>query len=134
MSNSFRDLDDEELVEEYEALAENGGTTLAFDMVEQEMVERFRDFVVNRKRRDVEYAVPSVGQIVTDPESNHRYGDGRVRITEGTSERADAHYYKPGHTVASANPGHPLDAPVVKGKYVDGGDKEYAFPVTRLKW
>jgi hypothetical protein len=83
-----------------------------------------------------EWNIPEEGDVLLDPESNPRFGDGRVRVTEVLGTQAKTTYFdsRTGkRSVAFANPGHPDDAPVVKGTYVDGNDKEYHFPVTRLK-
>jgi len=83
-----------------------------------------------------DFDVPNRGEIVRDTENNPRYGSGDVEVVEVLSETAREHWIscQSGEmTVARKNPDHPENAPVVKGKYVDGSDKEYAFPVTRLE-
>ncbi len=82
-----------------------------------------------------DYDMPHVGDILVDPESNPRFGDGRVEVTEVTNQTARQCRIKNdrNRSVAYHNPSHPEDAPVVKGRYVDGSEKVYKFPVTRLQ-
>jgi len=82
------------------------------------------------------YDLPEVGDVLTDPESNPRYGDGRVKVVEVTEQPSRTCHVdvKTGRrSVAYLNPSHPADAPVVKARYVEGSDKVYHFPVTRLE-
>jgi hypothetical protein len=79
---------------------------------------------------------PDVGDIVMDSESEN-FSSGRVRVTEVTDTPCSEHTIEKINgretTVADENIGHPRDAPVVMGEYVDGSSKEYAFPLTRLE-
>lgn len=83
------------------------------------------------------YELPQVGDVLKDPCSPSMFGDGQVEITEvHPNQRSDMFQINIRNrwtTVAEENPGQPADAPVVEGQYVDGSDKEYAFPVTRLR-
>jgi len=81
------------------------------------------------------YDLPDVGDVLVDPESNPRFGDGRVEVTDVLHKESRLHYVDVDtgrRSVAYMNPSHPSDAPVVMARYVDGSDKEYAFPCTRL--
>lgn len=82
-----------------------------------------------------DYDLPEVGDVLVDPESNPRFGDGRVEVTDVLHKESRLHYVDVNtgtRSVAYLNPSHPADAPVVMARYVEGSDKEYAFPVTRL--
>lgn len=101
-------------------------------------VDVHRAMAVRDDLRELEptadYDVPEVGDVLNDPESPNVFGSGDVRVTEVTD--VPAHEFTiPGlcRTVAQTNPDHPADAPVVAASYVDGSDKEYHFPVTRLE-
>jgi hypothetical protein len=81
-------------------------------------------------------SLPEEGDVLNDPESNARFGDGRVKVTNVTNTQAlNYNIIVKGQetTVARQNPGHPSDAIVVEGEYVEGSSKTYAFPVTRLE-
>lgn len=87
-------------------------------------------------RRTDHYWTPNVGDVMLDPKSNPKYGDGRVEVTEVTDKPSKYHQVDVDtgtRSVAHLNPTEPDDAPVVMGTYVDGSDKEYAFPVSRLE-
>jgi len=82
------------------------------------------------------YDLPEEGDVLNDPESNARFGDGRVKVTNVTDVTADEYEININGektTVAQQNPGHPSRAPVVEGEYVEGSAATYAFPVTRLE-
>lgn len=82
------------------------------------------------------YWLPMEGDVMYDPDSNPKFGDGQVRITEVTRTPASRSYVECDtgkRSVAWLNPDEPDDAPVVKGEYVGGSGKEYKFPVTRLE-
>lgn len=72
------------------------------------------------------------GDIVYDENSPNWSDDNRVEITEVTNETSSEYVVDGSDTVADFNPDYPSDDTVVKGKYVDGGDKEYSFPISRL--
>jgi len=80
------------------------------------------------------YDLPEPGNVLVDPEANPRFGDGRVEVSEVTHIPSHRYEIEECHnrSVARLNPTHPGDAPVVKARYVEGSDKVYAFPVTRL--
>lgn len=80
------------------------------------------------------YDLPEPGDVLVDPEANPRFGDGRVEVSEVTHIPSHRYELEECHnrSVARLNPTHPGDAPVVKARYVEGSDKVYAFPVTRL--
>lgn len=113
--------------------AEAGRTTM------QDTVNEVHYFVQLYEERSTfhrEYDVPEVGDVVRDTESVPRFGDGHVRVTDVSTRTADREVITIGGretTVAAENRHHPSDAQVVYGKYVDGSDKTYAFPVTRLE-
>lgn len=73
------------------------------------------------------------GDIVYDKESPHWSEDNRVEIT-GISDKNAKEYVIDGSsdTVADMNAGYPSTDTVVEGEYVSGGDKQYAFPISRL--
>lgn len=72
------------------------------------------------------------GDVVYDENSPNWSDDNRVEVTEVTDARSDEFEVDGSDTVADFNPDYPADDKVVKGKYVDGGNKEYSFPVSRL--
>ena len=83
-----------------------------------------------------DYDMPEVGDVLNDPKSPSVYGDGRVEICDVLPDARAGGYVIEGRkreTVAARNPGEPGDAPLVRGRYVDGSDKVYTFPVTRLE-
>lgn len=83
-----------------------------------------------------EYDLPEVGDTVFDVEHNQVYGSGFVEVTEVLPNRTAKLYYFDTDTgrksVAYENPEYDEEAPIVKGTYVGGSDKEYAFPADRL--
>jgi len=86
---------------------------------------------------DAEYSLPEVGDIVCDETHNELFGDGRVRVTEVLpNAQARTHYVECDtgeRSVAYYNPSYDERAPVVKGQYVNGSSKTYAFSAPRLK-
>jgi len=86
---------------------------------------------------DAEYNLPEVGDVVYDENHNPRFGDGQVRVTEVLpNAQARTHYIECDtgkRSVAYHNPGYDERAPVVKGQYVNGSSKTYAFPADRLE-
>jgi len=81
-----------------------------------------------------DFDVPDEGDIVVDTESN--FGSGEVEVVNVLNRESRTHYIEKDtgkRSISYLNPGHPPDAPVVEGRYVEGGDKLYAFPVTRLE-
>jgi len=82
------------------------------------------------------YDLPEEGDVMNDPESNVQFGDGRVKVTKVTSKESKNWTLVVNGketTVAQQNPGHPSNAPVILGNYIEGSDKSYAYPVTRLE-
>lgn len=82
------------------------------------------------------YDLPEPGDVLNDPESVIRFGSGDVKVVEVTDKPANSEYVDSAHgeqSIASLNPDHPADAPIVRATYVDGSDKVYAFPCTRLE-
>lgn len=78
---------------------------------------------------------PKEGEVYLDPESNANWGSQNLVVDEVLDETAKEYEISVGNqqtTVAAENPGHPSDAQVVVGHY-EGGSKQYAFPVTRLR-
>lgn len=84
---------------------------------------------------EAEWVLPDVGDKMRDPETE--YGNPIVEVVEvmGDAEAATTYFDTAigSRSVASANPHHPADAPVVRAKYVDGSDRVYSFPCTRLE-
>lgn len=81
------------------------------------------------------YDLPDVGDELVDTEANPKFGDGRVEVTDVLHKESRLHYVDVNtgrRSVAYMNPSHPADAPVVMARYIEGSDKEYAFPCTRL--
>lgn len=76
----------------------------------------------------------SVGDVVTDTRGPS-WNDGKVEITEVLDTVANKYHVPEKNNAALSylNPNEPSNAQVVKGVYVAGTDKEYAFPVTRLE-
>jgi hypothetical protein len=84
---------------------------------------------------EADWVFPDVGDKMRDPETE--YGSPIVEVVDVLEDAEAATTYfdsKFGsRSVASANPHHPADAPVVRAKYVDGSDRVYSFPCTRLE-
>ena len=72
------------------------------------------------------------GDIVYDGNSPNWSDDNRVKVTEVTDQPSEEYVVDGSDTVSDYNPDYPSDDTVVKGRYVDGGDKEYSFPISRL--
>jgi hypothetical protein len=83
------------------------------------------------------YDLPEVGDVVMDKDHNPRFGDGKVEVTEVLpNAEARTHYIEcqtGKRSVAYKNPDRDEYSPIVKGKYVNGSNKVYAFPCTRLE-
>lgn len=83
----------------------------------------------------IPYDIPKVGDIVVDTRSPIP-NNSRVRVTDVSIDERACDVSIPernGATVYQLNLGCEPDEPVVFGKYTDGSDKEYAFPVSRLR-
>jgi hypothetical protein len=84
----------------------------------------------------VEYRLPEVGDVLFDPEANPKFGNQLVRVESVSAVPAEHKYVECDYgkkSIARLNPDHPDSAPVVEATYVDGSDKTYHFPVTRLE-
>lgn len=77
--------------------------------------------------------IPDEGDHLLDPESPDKFGDGVVEVQEVANDCAAGYYINGDETVADRNPVHPKEDVVVVATYVDGSDKEYAFPLMRLE-
>lgn len=72
------------------------------------------------------------GDIVYDENSPHWSDDNRVEVTGVTDQVASEYQVDEDSTIADLNPDYPSDDTVVEGTYSSGGNKEYAFPASRL--
>lgn len=120
-----------------EALRSNFSDEKMFDFAK---IANEAHYLVQQYEQDAawhdSFNVPEVGDVVHDTEHVARFGSGDVRVTEVLSVPAKLHYIDVGtgkRSVAYENPGFSPNAPVVKGQYVDGSDKVYAFPCDRLE-
>lgn len=113
--------------------ADAGRTTMADTVNEAHyLVQLYEERSTFRRS----YDTPDVGDVVFDMDHNPNFGSGCVRVTDVSTRPASRYTIECDYgetTVANRNPDHPADAPVVIGRYVDGSEKEYAFPVTRLE-
>jgi hypothetical protein len=110
------------------------------DMFDFAQIANEAHYLVQQYEKDAawheSFNVPEVGDVVHDTDHVEKFGDGDVRVTEVLNVPAKLHYIdvRTGkRSVAYENPEFSPNAPVVKGQYVDGSAKEYAFPADRLE-